>query len=138
MTCGELFMLTHKTLSYITLLAMTHPWTCFPNLKWSSPRMDQPTHLSCGPVSLTLFHEEEKIPQSCMVTWLIRYLAVSDFKRYLISTFSKSVTRSQYYMVIDFVRYYTRTTISHVCRFWENTNISCADCRLQIAWDITL
>ena len=46
----------------------------------------------------------------------------------------------QYLMVVDFVRYYTRTTISHGCRFCEilhqNHNISwlqIANCKLLIA-----
>ena len=48
------------------------------------------------------------------------------------------ITKPQYLMVEDFVICYTRTIISHGCRFYEILhhiyNISC----LQILWDITL
>ena len=162
-------MLTYKTLSYITLSAMTHPWTCCLNLKWSSPRMDQPTHLSFGPVSFTFLMKKKEYRKAvwrcASLTWLIRYLAVSDFKRYLISTFSKSVTKitifycyrfceishqnhnisclqilweHQYLLFADFVRYYTKTTKSHSCRFHESLQQNHNISWLQISWDITL
>ena len=82
------------------------------------------------------FHEI--LHQNQNISWLQISWDILPQSQYLVVRISWDITpESKYLMVADFMRYNTRITISHGCRFHEilhqNQNISW----LQISWDIT-